>query len=76
MIELILPFIVALGLSGQTSAATIAAQAYARQSGIDRMLDEYQQRELSGTLRADLGRGVWLAKTLTEQKVTLTWGFP
>jgi hypothetical protein len=74
---LIVPAIILLGLDQRSSySATIAAQAYLRQSGIDRMLNEYQERELSPQLRARLGQATFVIKTLTEQKVTYTWGFP
>lgn len=71
----IIPLIMVLGLDGKNSAASAAAQAYSKESGLERMLDEYQQREINPTLRTGIGDGVWLVKTMTEQKITYTWRF-
>lgn len=72
----IIPLIVTLGLDGHGNAATAAARAYSEQSGLERMLDEYQQREINPTLRTGVADGIWLFKTATERRITFSWGFP
>lgn len=74
---LIIPAIVLLGLDSRNSqAATTAAQAYVKQSGIERQLNELQERELSPELRARIGQATFLVKTISSQSVSYTWRFP
>jgi L-fucose isomerase-like protein len=74
---IIVPLIFALGLNGNNAVAVkTASQAYLQQSGIDRMVDEYQQREVSETVRNRIGQGVFIVRTVTEQRITYRWEFP
>lgn len=76
MVEaLIIPLIIILGLDGRSSAATSAATAYAKQSGLEKTLREFTDREISPELRARIGQLAVVTKTLTEQKLTLRWEF-
>lgn len=74
---LIIPAIVLLGLDGRNSkAAQYAAQAYVKQSGIERQLQEFQERELNDALRARIGQATFLVKTMSIQSITYRWEFP
>lgn len=75
MDALIIPLVIILGLSNHSSAANHALQAYAKQSGIERMVDEYQQRKFNETLRARVGQAAWLTKSVVEQRITVEWRF-
>lgn len=73
---LIIPAIILLGIDGHSSAATQAAIAYSKHSGIERMIDSYQQRELSESLRARIGQATFLVKTISTQQITYRLEFP
>jgi hypothetical protein len=74
---LIIPAIVLLGLDARNSqAASYAATAYLKQSGIERQLHELQEREFSPELRARIGQATFLVKTISSQSISYTWGFP
>lgn len=73
---LIIPLIIALGLDGKSSAATAAARAYAKQSGAEVTIENWQRLHLGDNLRARLGEAAWLTKTITEQRITFRLEFP
>jgi hypothetical protein len=74
---LIIPAIVVLGLDSRNSTATeYATKAYLKQSGIERMVDELQQRELSQSLRSKIGSAAFLVKTISSQSITYRLEFP
>ena len=73
---LIIPAIVTLGLQGHNSAATSAGVAYFKQSGVEQMLNDYQERQLSQELRARMGDVFLVARTVIDQRITLEFKFP
>lgn len=74
---LIIPMILVLGLDGKNSQAALAAtQAYVKQSGIEQTLQEFQERELSESLRARIGQATFLVKTISSQSITYRLEFP
>jgi len=69
--------ILVLGLDGKNSQAALAAtQAYVKQSGIEQTLQEFQERELSESLRARIGQATFLVKTISSQSITYRLEFP
>jgi hypothetical protein len=72
---LLIPAIIALGLSNQNSAARSTAEAYARHLRADQFVNEYVERKVSPELRAHVGKASWLTKTVVEQKVVFQWTF-
>jgi hypothetical protein len=74
---LIIPAIVVLGLDTRNSQATMAATvAYTKQSGIERMVDDLQQREISQSLRNRIGQATFIVKTISSQSITYRLEFP
>ncbi len=74
---LIVPAIILLGLDSRNSQATqVAATAYFKQSGMERMITEFQDREVPEAIRARIGDAVFLAKTISSQQITYRWEFP
>lgn len=73
---LVIPLVLLLSANGNSTAAATASQAYLRQSGIDRMVDEYQQRELSEAVRNRVSQGFFLMRTITEQQIKYRLEFP
>lgn len=71
----ILSMVFSLSLTGKQLATTEAIRAYTKQSGIDQAFDDFQKREISAPWRAGIGNGIWIAKTISSQQVTLTWSF-
>lgn len=70
---LISALFVVVSNSNQAQVATL--QAYGKQSGIERMLDDWQQREVSPALRTGIGDAAFLVKTIVERHVAVEWRF-
>lgn len=70
--EVMVPLvIIAMSLDSRNPSAAIAAgRAYTRQSGIEQMFQDYEERTYSEELRANVGTMMWITKTITEQKLT------
>lgn len=77
MLETLIPLaIITLSLDSHNSAAaTTAGRAYIRQNGMERMIQDYEERTFSKELRARVGTAAWITKTITEQKITVEWRF-
>lgn len=51
-------------------------EAYGKQSGIERMMDDWQRRQLSESFRLDAGDAMFLIKIIAERRIAVGWGFP
>ncbi len=71
---LLLLFVSSLQFS-QPEAGNRAAEAYYKQSGMERALQEWTERETSTELRASVGKITFVTRTIVTQQVTFKWGF-
>jgi hypothetical protein len=56
-------------------AASQATQAYIKQVGVERNVNEWSERQFSPELRAKAGSVTFIAKSLIERKLVLEWRF-
>ncbi len=57
-------------------AASKATEAYYKQSGAERAINQWTERQFEPELRAKAGSVSFIAKTLVEQRVSFELRFP
>ncbi len=57
-------------------AASKALEAYYKQTGSERAIQDWIDRETTRELRAKVGQLSFITKTIVEQKITVEWRFP
>lgn len=59
----------------QPEAASRAAEAYYKQSGTERAITEWTERNTSPEIRAKVGQITFVTRTIFTQQLTFKWGF-
>ncbi len=76
---LTLGFVLTYGLSGHSAeektALRTAARAFYKQSGTEQDVNRFVKKEVPKGLQTVVGNAAWIAKTIQEQKVVVTWSF-
>lgn len=69
-------FVLVSGLAlTHPQTAQPVGQAYLKQTGIERAVNDWAARNTSSELRAQAGNLVWISKTIAERKVIIQWDF-
>ncbi len=61
--------------SDDSKANQKAIQAYAKQSGIDRTLKEYERELIPQDVRVYLGPGLAITRSVVERRIIFQWSF-
>jgi hypothetical protein len=72
---LLIPILFLVSSANNEEAKQATLQAYGKQSGIERMLDDWQQRELNPGLRTGVGNTLFFVKVIAERHIAVEWRF-
>lgn len=72
----LLLFAVLAANSGDLEGTSALNRAYAKQSGLEATLQQFEREALPREWRVVGGNVVLLGRALAEQRVTLRWSFP